>query len=189
MNKERLGPNGAFIRCMDLILKKKKIILDSISEMNGEYVLIDTPGQMELFVFRKAGPELISELRKLGHVICVLIIDPLMTDSPSSLVAMILLSLVVQLRLEVDNVIVLNKIDAIKNKTLLNLVENRKKLERALVSASEGLISDIALSLIDIIGEYAPASRLVKISALKEIGFEELYDILHEIFCVCGDLT
>ena len=189
MVKEGLGPNGAFIKCMDLMLQNKEIILNSIRKIEKEYVLIDTPGQMEVFVFRKAGPELISTLKELGPVICVLIFDPIMADSPSSLVAMMLLSLVVQLRLEVDNVVVLNKVDAIEDKSLLDLVENRENLKSILASSSEGLVSDMALSLIDIIGEYTSASRLVKISALKKIGFEELYDILHEIFCVCGDLT
>ncbi len=189
MVKEKLGPNGAFIRGMDLMLQMKKEILDSIKKIEGDYILVDTPGQMELFVFRETGPELLSALRYVGYVVGVLLFDPVMASSPPSLVAMKLLSLVVQLRLGIDNVLILNKIDAVKNSDVLRLVEDYESLKEALAFDSKGLVSDMASSLIDVVEEYTPASRLVKISALKKAGFEELYDILHEVFCTCGDLT
>ncbi|MCD6458727.1 MAG: ATP/GTP-binding protein [Thermoproteales archaeon] len=189
MIREKLGPNGAFIKSMDLMLKSKSKILAAIKGIRSDFILIDTPGQMELFVFRETGPAFLMKLKEIGYVVGVLIFDPVMAQSPSSFVAMKLLSIVAQLRLGIDNIIVLNKIDAIKDKNVLKMIEDSRYLKEVLSESCEGVIGDMAFSLLNVIDDYMPASRLVKISALKSIGFEELYDILHEIFCTCGDLT
>jgi len=50
MDSEKLGPNGAFIRVMDIIATKCDDIVKSIMNLEMDYILVDTPGQMELFI-------------------------------------------------------------------------------------------------------------------------------------------
>ena len=49
MKKYRLGPNGALIASMDLLLEHIHELRDRIREMDPEILLVDTPGQMEIF--------------------------------------------------------------------------------------------------------------------------------------------
>jgi len=55
MEKYSLGPNGALILAADLIADQVEKITRDIQEINADMVLVDTPGQMELFVFRASG--------------------------------------------------------------------------------------------------------------------------------------
>ena len=47
-----LGPNGAIIMAHDLISTKIQDIQLEVDELNPDYILIDTPGQIELFAYR-----------------------------------------------------------------------------------------------------------------------------------------
>ena len=62
MEKFDLGPNGALVMAADLIATEINSIRSEIEELNPNYVIVDTPGQMELFAFRASGPYIIREL-------------------------------------------------------------------------------------------------------------------------------
>jgi GTPase SAR1 family protein len=62
MNDYQLGPNGALIMAADLIATEIESIRNDIEGFNADYVLIDMPGQMEMFAFRASGPYIVDEL-------------------------------------------------------------------------------------------------------------------------------
>jgi hypothetical protein len=62
-------------------------------------------------------------------------------------------------------------------------------LKERVVKESSGVIVDLTLGLSNVLPELLPAARLVKVSAKTGEGMQELYDIVHEVFCACGDLT
>ena len=55
MRDKNLGPNGAILEAMDRLAK---IGLPEFNDM--DYTLFDTPGQLEPFLFRNAGREIIG---------------------------------------------------------------------------------------------------------------------------------
>jgi len=55
MRRFGLGPNSALITSIDLALTKAKEIKDEMDQIRANYVLVDTPGQIELFAFRETG--------------------------------------------------------------------------------------------------------------------------------------
>jgi len=62
MKQYELGPNGALIMANDLIASKIDQLQDQIDDVNPDYLLIDTPGQIELFAYRTSGPFLVQNL-------------------------------------------------------------------------------------------------------------------------------
>ena len=64
MEKYALGPNGALIMAADLIADEIENLTRDIEEAHADFVLVDTPGQMELFAFRASGPYIVNELTK-----------------------------------------------------------------------------------------------------------------------------
>ena len=52
MKEYNLGPNGAQIVCADMLALNVKELEERLGEYRVDYVLFDTPGQLELFVFR-----------------------------------------------------------------------------------------------------------------------------------------
>ncbi len=62
MDEHGLGPNGALVMAADLIAEQIETLTSEIEELNADLVLVDTPGQMELFAFRASGPYIAKEL-------------------------------------------------------------------------------------------------------------------------------
>ena len=188
MREYGLGPNGAFIRSADLMVERLNDVIGGVASVEADYVIVDTPGQMELFVFRDSGPGIISRLRGLGFPMAVVVFDPSLARRPVDVAALKLMTTVVQLRLEVDSIPVLNKADLPGSEDIAKVLEDPEALMEALRS-EKGVAADLAQSIMAVLGEYRQATRLVRVSALTGEGMEELYDVLHEVYCTCGDLT
>ena len=143
---------------------------------------------MEVFLFH-GGPEIAKLMQ--GVTISLFLIDAKVAARAMGLVFTRLLGLSVGLRLGVPAVNVLNKIDLIRPQ-LLELdatLANAEQLRERVIKESSGVMIDLTLGLSKMLPELLPAARLVKVSAKTGEGMRELYDIVHEIFCACGDLT
>ena len=191
MIKESLGPNGAFVKSIDTMAENKEHIIDRLKKFEDyDYVIVDTPGQMEPFVFRKAGPILVSTFKKLGRVSGIIVFDPLLAETTTDLVVLKTLGVITQIRLGIDSVIVLNKYDLVKKDKVFILKALNDTLSlRDEILKEGGIYSDIAAQLLELIDAYSQAARLVLVSAKTGEGMEDLYTIIHEMFCTCGDLT
>ncbi|MGC8557237.1 MAG: ATP/GTP-binding protein, partial [Fervidicoccus sp.] len=73
--KYSLGPNGALLASMDLLYGKLEDIKKELMEIEGEYVLIDMPGQLELFSFRSTGPLIVDRLSSKNRTAVVFLMD------------------------------------------------------------------------------------------------------------------
>jgi len=189
MQRERLGPNGALIRSAELLLKLIDTLLDEISKLRQPYVIVDTPGQMELFLFRDFGLVFTERLKELGHVTGVLVLDPTLSYRPQDLLVLRLLSLVVQLRFGVDVVPVVNKSDLLQGVEQLAEGLLDFDLLKEQLKTVPGVLGDLSERILSAMEDFRIASRVPVVSAITGEGIEQLYDILHEIFCTCGDLT
>ena len=67
--KYKLGPNASILAAIDMLVFNADKIKESITALGATYILIDTPGQMELFAFRSSGSFLIS--RSTGGLLTV----------------------------------------------------------------------------------------------------------------------
>lgn len=185
MKEMGLGPNGAMILAAKLMEERINDIVKGMTMNNSDYVLIDTPGQMELFVFRSLGPSLTRAVKNIGRAVAVYIVDAETVHDASEYLVIKLLSLIIELRLDIPTVTVVNKGDLVDSSKLMVRADDvREKL-----SLRKDLLSDLASELVDLVFKYERASRLVAISALKKTGLDRLHDLILEAFCVCGDLT
>ena len=108
MDSYGLGPNGAQIACADMLALNTSDIQDSIESFKTDYVLMDTPGQLELFVFREAGKYIIEFLNPKRSVIGYLL-DPALAKTASGYVSQLLLSMSTSFRLQKPNINILSK--------------------------------------------------------------------------------
>ena len=63
MSRHDLGPNGALIMAADMIATKLDEIQEEVYDLNPDFVIVDTPGQIELFIFRASGPYFVSNFQ------------------------------------------------------------------------------------------------------------------------------
>jgi GTPase SAR1 family protein len=188
MRDENLGPNGAMVRASELLEQKAGEFSRRINEIEADVRLIDTPGQMEVFLFH-GGPEMAKLMG--GVTISVFLTDAEIAAKATGLVFARLLGLSVGLRLGVPAISILNKIDLAQGKLadIDRMLADVEFLKGRVVKESSGVMIDLTLGLSKVLPELLPAARLVKVSAKTGEGMQELYDIVHEVFCACGDLT
>ncbi len=110
MDEYRLGPNGALVFASDLIAEKAERLGGEIEDLQSDVVLVDTPGQMELFAFRASGPYIANELTKQQKAI-VYLFDAVFSFNPLNYVSNMFLSAAVYNRFFFPQLHVLSKCD------------------------------------------------------------------------------
>lgn len=188
MKEKGLGPNGALVESMQALYEKRIEVLEKVSRLEADIILVDTPGQMELFLFHDAGPAFSRELAKQGATVALVLFDSSLARSPSHFATLRLMSIVVQLRLDVPTVAALNKGDIETAHRAAAWAKDPSLLLSDLES-EQGVISELAARLVELMNAYSVAARIPLVSAKERWGFQELYDLLHEVWCTCGDLT
>jgi len=188
MREKGLGPNGALVESMQVLYERRAEILERISRLEADIVLVDTPGQMELFLFHEAGPAFSRELAKRGAAVALVLFDSSLARRPSHFATLRLMSLVVQLRLDVPTVAALNKGDLETAHRAAAWAKDPNLLLSDL-EGEQGVIAELAAELVELMNAYSVAARIPLVSAKERWGFQELYDLLHEVWCACGDLT
>jgi hypothetical protein len=189
MRSEKLGPNGAMIRAAEQMLSESRQIVEGLKSLGGEYVVLDTPGQIELFVFHSSGPRLVSEFSRIARTVGVFLLDPVLTTDPANLAAALAQSIVVRVRLNIPLVIVASKSDITSRKDIARMLSDTDYLASKVDQESTGSASEAAAVLVDVIRKLPWSQRAVSVSSVTRDGFEDLHGLLHEAFCACGDLT
>lgn len=189
MLKGGLGPNGAIVKSVDMLASKGLDIARELSNIKGEVLIADTPGQVETFLFRPAGPSLIRTIKQAAPTIAVYLTDPTLGLGEAEAAVAILMSLIIQLRLDVPTVPAISKADLLTvargNTTHVELHKIKEKLLRE----GKGILAEVCASILDLVGDYVVPSRIVMVSSMTGYGLEDLYKLIHETFCTCGDLT
>jgi len=115
MEEYGLGSNGSLIMANDLIATKIDQIQTEIDTINPDYLLVDTPGQVELFAYRESGPFFVKNING-DEKINLFLYDGTMITSPSNFVSLSLLSTSIRLRLGLPTLNVITKTDLIQDK-------------------------------------------------------------------------
>lgn len=189
MKQERLGPSGAMVKGAELTEKLMSYIIEKFDLLKSQYVLIDTPGQSEIFVFQSAGPAICDHLKKSSQTICVYIIDGLIAGTGTNLASSISLSLATQMRLDIPTVNVLNKCDLVKNLEIDRMLSDYDYMKKMIKQEESGTMKGLALKFVDAAKMLSSSQRVVKVSSITGEGMSQLFDLVQESLCECGDLS
>jgi len=139
MKQYDLGPNGALVMCNDLIASKIDKLQDSVDKINPDYLLVDTPGQIELFAFRSSGPFLVQNL-KAEEKVNLFLYDGALLTSATNFVSLALLATSIKLRIGLPTINVLTKSDLIVQnlKNILRWSSNLPALEETISKEVDG---------------------------------------------------
>jgi GTPase SAR1 family protein len=171
-----LGPNGAMIVASDLVAEDFSEILGEIEEYSPDYLVVDTPGQLELFVFRASGIFIIEALSG-EETIASFLIDPFLAQTPSSFTSIMLLSATAQLKLGVPVIRILSKCDMLSEEQLQKIddwISDPDILYDSLLE-EKGPTKSIATGVCKLLADTEESFDLIKVSAIEGWGFEELY--------------
>ncbi len=179
MKQYDLGPNGAMIMANDLIASKIDDIQNQINDVNPDYLLIDTPGQIELFAYRISGPFLVQNLN-LEEKTSIFLFDGALITTPVNFVSIALLATSVKLRFKLPTINVLTKIDLIggKLKEILNWSTNLFALESAISKEVDGETYTLTTTILRSLNLGGFAQGLIPISNVTDEGMVNLQSAL-----------
>ena len=182
MKQYELGPNGALIMANDLIASKIDDIQNEIDEVNPDYLLIDTPGQIELFAYRPSGQFLVQNLR-LDEKMSFFLFDGALITSPVNFVSIALLATSIKLKLNLPTINVLTKTDLIgdKLKEILRWSTNLSALENAIFQEVDGEAYALTTNILRGLNLGGFAQGLIPISNVTGEGMVNLQSALSRI--------
>jgi GTPase SAR1 family protein len=184
MDKYELGPNGALIMAADLIATEIESIKTEVEDLNADYVLVDTPGQMELFAFRASGPYIINELTTDPKAILYLF-DSAFSVDPLNYVSNMFLATAVYTRFLLPHVYVLSKTDLLPKHEVKKILDWGTKAGALEQSIDENLSETkrlLSMGIMRLIPRLGLSLSLIPVSSTKETGLTNLQAVLTRIF-------
>ncbi len=182
MKQYDLGPNGALIMANDLIASKIDKIQDEIANVNPDYLIIDTPGQIELFAYRASGPFLVENL-DAEEKVNIFLYDGSLITTPVNFVSIALLATSIKLRLKISTINLITKTDLIgaKMKEILQWSTNLKSLETAISDEADGETYTLTTNILRSLNFGGFAQGLIPISSVTGEGMVNLESALSRI--------
>ncbi len=182
MQKYDLGPNGALVMANDLIASKIDEIQNEVNRVNPDYLIVDTPGQIELFAYRSSGPFLVENISSEEKT-NIFLFDGALITTPVNFVSIALLATSIKLRLNISTVNVLTKTDLIgtKLKDILQWTTSLSKLEDAIGKEADGETYSLTTNILRGLNFGGFAQGLIPISNVTGDGFVNLEGALSRI--------
>ncbi|MET1123821.1 MAG: ATP/GTP-binding protein [Archaeoglobaceae archaeon] len=168
-----LGVNGALLKSMELAEK----CVDAL-KIDADYVLYDTPGQMEIFIYSQSGRRITEKLSDTFSAALFLVDSTLAADAEGFMAA-IMQNVVVSLRLSLPTLTIFTKSDVAG----IDVEEVRRKLK------SGGLLAELLESVEFFIDYTTIPYRTIRVSSVSGEGFEDVFAAINELFCACGDIS
>ena len=179
MKQYDLGPNGALIMANDLIASKIEDIQKEVSKVNPDYLIVDTPGQIELFAYRTSGPFVVQNL-DVGEKVNLFLFDGALITSPVNFVSIALLATSIKLRLNLPTINVLTKTDLIgeKLKDIIRWSTNLKALEESISKEADGDTYTLTTTILRSLNLGGFAQGLIPVSNVTGEGMINLESAL-----------
>jgi len=176
MEKYKLGPNGALIMASDLAADHLEEIRGELEEEEPDFVLADTPGQIELFAFRESGPYFSKAIVDDSKAV-LYALDAPFCRNPMNFVSNLFLAAAVYTRLRQPQVYALTKADLVSEEELERMVDwgsEIEQLEDALEETSGDERSLIARDLAMAVHGTGLIFEPIPVSAKSNVGLLEL---------------
>lgn len=184
MDEYSLGPNGAQIVCADLMAMNIGKLTDALGTFRTNYVLIDTPGQMELFAFRNSSNTITEALGK-ERSMAVFLADPMLCRTSNGFISTMMLSSIAQFRLRLPMLNVLSKSDLLNDDErdrLMSWFTDPDALYGDMLDSDNDPQTVIGMELFKAMENIGVFGDIRAVSAKEPFGMEELYAASQQCF-------
>eukprot|EP01100_Stratorugosa_tubuloviscum_P001000 TRINITY_DN1220_c3_g1_i1.p1 TRINITY_DN1220_c3_g1~~TRINITY_DN1220_c3_g1_i1.p1 ORF type:complete len:286 (-),score=145.61 TRINITY_DN1220_c3_g1_i1:37-894(-) len=139
MEELEYGPNGGLLFCMEYLVNNFDELSEEFEGFEDDYLLIDCPGQIELYTHLNVMQNLLNKLQQIGYrICCVHLIDSTAITDAAKFLSCALVSLSSMVQFDLPHVNVLSKIDLVASNS-----DDYEKLERYFDVDVDLLLSDL----------------------------------------------
>ena len=181
MLSNNLGPNGAILTSLNLFSTNIDKVINLLETKNDiDYIVMDTPGQLEVFSWSASGKLITDSFSMIFPSILIYIVDVPRCNNPNTFSSNMLYALSIMYKMKLPMLLVFNKIDIVKENNVTKWMEDYETLQSAL-SKKDDYISSFSSSLSLLLAEFYKTIKYVSVSSKTGDGFKELLDKCEEI--------
>jgi GTPase SAR1 family protein len=177
MRDHGLGPNGAQVAAADMVALNIGEVAEVIEGFDTDYVLIDTPGQLELFTFRESSKVVVDRLG-VNDSILAFLFDPSLARTPNGYVSSLMLSATVHFRLPVPMMLLLAKADLLTDhdwERIDSWSRDYYALFSSLVDESVDAQTQVSVEFLQALESVGAGRSVIPVSADTGEGLEDMY--------------
>lgn len=203
MKQYNLGPNGGILTSLNLFATKidqvialleKRATPDSTSSIQPpKHFLVDTPGQIEVFVWSASGSILLESLASSFPTVIAYIIDTPRTSSTSTFMSNMLYACSILYKTKLPMILVFNKTDVQKADFAKEWMTDFEKFQEALhqeenkgvfggegFGGGSGYMGSLLNSMSMMLEEFYSHLSMVQVSSMTGDGIEEFFEAVEE---------
>jgi len=176
-----LGPNGAIMTSLNLFATKFDQVLTLLGQRapNLDYILIDTPGQIEVFNWSASGQIICDALAVSYPTVVCYVVDTARCAKPVTFMSNMLYACSILYKTKLPFIITFNKVDVMPHTFLKEWMSDFEKVGEAL-SHETSYVASLSRSMSLAMEEFYRNLRSVGVSAVTGIGCAEFEDALKE---------
>jgi GTPase SAR1 family protein len=185
MKQFGLGPNGALVASLDMALSHITDIREEIADESRDYVIVDCPGQMELFAYRNSGPLMVSSLHDSDPALSLYLLDSNIARTATGYISSLLLGISINIRFGLPQLNILSKSDILTPDEIVKIEmwsEEPYTLEEAVDESSMGLVREYSKSTLMMLEQLGGGTGIIPISAKQMEGIDILYGEIQRVF-------
>lgn len=176
MRQYKLGPNGGILTSLNLFTTKFDQVLELVEKRvpTLEHIIIDTPGQIEIFTWSASGAIITEALAAQYPTVVVYVVDTPRCTRPATFMSNMLYACSILYKTKLPMVLVLNKTDVEPADFALEWMQDVISFQSALAE-DESYMSSLVQSMSLVLEEFYRTLRVAPVSALTGDGMDGFF--------------
>ncbi|XP_049377242.1 GPN-loop GTPase QQT2 [Solanum stenotomum] len=176
MKQYNLGPNGGILTSLNLFATKFDEVISVIEKRADQldYVLVDTPGQIEIFTWSASGAIITEAFASTFPTVVTYVVDTPRSESPATFMSNMLYACSILYKTRLPLVLAFNKTDVANHEFALEWMKDFEVFHAAL-DADNTYTSTLTRSLSLALEEFYKNLRSVGVSAVSGAGMDAFF--------------